>query len=61
MQREKSYVINDLQDKSKRIVVICFYDNSVLFDGKFEDCPNFYKNANMRLFTPYKDRYEFYL
>ena len=60
MQREKSYKISELQDKSKRIVIICFYDDSILFDGKFDDIPNFYKNATMRIFTPYSDRYEFY-
>ena len=59
MQNIKKYYIKDLIDKSKRIVVINYYSRSTVYDGSYEDCPEFLLNLPMEIFTPYEDRYEF--
>lgn len=61
MQNNKGYVISELVDKSKEIVIMSFYNNSLLFKGKYEDVPSLYLDVNMRMFTPYDSYYEFYL
>ena len=59
MQCFRNYNIKDLVDKSKRIVIISIYNNEVIFDGKYDDVPEYFLDANMRIFTPYEDRFEF--
>lgn len=61
MQNIKGYIISELVDKSKEIVIMNFYDNSLLFRGKYEDVPSIFLDVNMRIFTPYDSYYEFYL
>ena len=61
MQNNRGYVISELVDKSKEIVIRSFYNNSLLFRGKYEDIPSIYLDVNMRIFTPYDSYYEFYL
>lgn len=59
MQNLRTYMIKDLIDKSKRIVIVNYYNRSIIYDGSYEDCPKFWLNTSMRIFTPYEDRYEF--
>ena len=61
MQNTCGYKICDLVDKSKEIVIKCFYNDALLFRGKFEDVPTMYRDVNMRLFTPYETYFEFYI
>ena len=61
MQNNKCFRICELQDTSKEIIIKCFYNNALLFRGKFEDVPPIYREANMRLFTPYETYFEFYI
>jgi hypothetical protein len=61
MQNNRGYIISELVDKSKEIVIMNFYSNSLLFRGKYEDIPSIYLNIKMRMFTPYDSYYEFYI
>lgn len=59
MQNINKYNLRELVDKSKRIVIVNNYNNSVLFDGKYEDIPAYLLDSDMKIFTPYEDRFEF--
>lgn len=59
MQRTEKFFINQLKDKSKDIKIINFFDNSVVYFGDYKNVPEFYKSYPMRIFTPYKNYYEF--
>ena len=61
MQNLKKYKICELEDKSKRIMIINFYDNSILFYGDYEEVPRIFVNMEMRIFTPCEDHYEFFV
>ena len=61
MQKFNTYKIENLSDESKKmkIKIVNFYNNSVVFEGKYDDIPKFYLSMPMRLFVPYKDVLEF--
>lgn len=59
MQKQETFFINQLKDTSKNIKIINFFNNSVVYFGNFEGVPTFWKSHPMRLFTPYKNYYEF--
>ena len=59
MQRTNNYKIQDLVDTSKKIKIVNFYDNSVLFFGYYKDIPERYLKWTYRIFCPHKDYYEF--
>lgn len=59
MQRKNEYRITDLIDTSKKIKIISFYDNSVWWEGKYEDVPKSLLRLSYRMFTPRKNCYEF--
>ena len=61
MQNLKKYKICELEDKSKRIMIINFYDNSIIYHGSYEEVPRIFVDMEMRIFTPYEDHYEFYV
>ena len=42
MQTFKKYKINDLVDKSKKIKIINFYDNSIMFEGYYNNIPKIF-------------------
>ncbi len=59
MQKQEKFFINQLKDTSKQIKIVNFYNNSVVYFGKFACVPSFWKAFPMRNFTPYKNYYEF--
>ena len=60
MQGQERYYIRDLdRPKSVKIKVVCFYDNSILYEGELGNCPSYLLNAPMRIFTPYDGYFEF--
>ena len=60
MQIITKYRIQDLQDKSKKIRIVSFYNNRVEFFGYYEDLPErFLTRYEYFAFVPYRDYYEF--
>ena len=59
MQKIERFFIKDLVDKTKNIKIDNFYNNEVVFFGSFEDIPEIFLERTARIFTPYKDYYEF--
>jgi hypothetical protein len=59
MERTKTYYIKELKDKTKKIKIICFYDDSILYYGNFDKIPKIFIDCPCKIFTPYKDYYEF--
>lgn len=46
------YKITELADKNVRIVIKCFYDNSIIFSGAYNDIPKHWLETTYRIFTP---------
>lgn len=60
MQRLTKYRIQDLEDKSKKIKIISFYNNQVEFFGYYKDLPErFLTRYEYFAFIPRSDYYEF--
>lgn len=55
--RGRRYYIRDLDVPQDTIIkVVCFYDNSVDYEGELKDCPSYLLNMPMRIFTPYEKK-----
>lgn len=61
MQRTNCYRISELKDKTKKIRIINFYDNSLMFFGDYKDVPASLMRTTYRIFCPKKDCFEFML
>lgn len=59
MQNFHSYKLSDILDKSKKFKIINFYSGKVMYEGSYEDMPDYLRDATYRIFTPYPDYFEF--
>lgn len=59
MERVQHYRISDLKDTTKKIRIISFYDNSLIFYGDYKDVPPLFMRWSYTIFCPKKDCFEF--
>lgn len=61
MTNAKHYQIKDLIDKSKKIQVVLFYDESTLWEGFYEKMPEWLKGFTVKMFNPYETYSQIYV